>query len=111
MQQAIRAQGSGGHDNDNAPPPAYTPREADQAIDPATFDPDAKAAVVESQPIPQPEVETRAPAERVVVPAPAPAPRQVGYGDAAIPEEEVQLYGYRPTRKPARRAQKKRTFI
>ena len=26
----------------------------------------------------------------------------------AVPEAEVQLYGYRPTRKPARRAQKKR---
>ena len=49
-----------------------------------------------------------APAQETELRERAAAARQVGYGDAAVPEEEVQLYGYRPTRKPARRAQKKR---
>ncbi|TBU37339.1 hypothetical protein BD309DRAFT_629882 [Dichomitus squalens] len=107
IQQAMRVQGNQGHDNDNAPPPAYTPRGTDEAIDPTTFNSDEKGPMPKPQHAPQAEIgaAATAAAERVVVPAPA--PRQVGYGVAAIPEEEVQLYGYRPARKPARRAQKK----
>ena len=112
MQQMTR--GDDAHDN---PPPAYTPRGAD----PVVFDPDAKAPVPEPEaqpsvvvPTPQPEPEVGAEAEaetRLVAPATAlaPAPRQVGYDEAAVPEEEVQLYGYRPARKAPRWAQKKRT--
>ncbi|KAI1785757.1 hypothetical protein LXA43DRAFT_1036433 [Ganoderma leucocontextum] len=100
MQQMTRAYDG----QDNFPPPAYTPRDADQE---AAFNPDAKAPIPESQPSvvapkPEPELETEAEARPV-----APAPRQVGYDEAAVPEEEVQLYSYRPARKAPRRAQKK----
>ncbi|KAI0746062.1 hypothetical protein C8Q76DRAFT_852580 [Earliella scabrosa] len=114
----------------DSPPPAYTPRSTD---DPATtFDPDAKeplpvaevsnvtattnattdAAEPEVQPIAGPEPEPEHEPEREPEPeqrvnAERGTPRPVGYDDTAVPEEEVQLYGYRPTRKPARRAQKK----
>ena len=110
MQQMTR--GDDAHDN---PPPAYTPR----GTDPAAFDPDVRAQVPEPEvqpsvvapaPTPEPEPEVEAEAEtRLVAPATALAPRQVGYDEAAVPEEEVQLYGYRPARKAPRWAQKKRT--
>ncbi|OSD07126.1 hypothetical protein PYCCODRAFT_1464228 [Trametes coccinea BRFM310] len=99
MQQANRA--TEVHDN---PPPAYTPREADievpaekEALKQEPQEPVAGPAVpVQSAADPEPRVGV----ERVVA-------RPVEYPDLPIPEEEVQLYGYRPTRKPARRAQKK----
>ena len=101
MQQMTR--GDDGHDN---PPPAYTPREE---TDLPALDPDAKPPIPEPQPVvvpPKPEVEVVVEAETRPV---APAPRPVGYDEAAVPEEEVQLYGYRPARKAQKWAQKKRT--
>ncbi|TFK81199.1 hypothetical protein K466DRAFT_591396 [Polyporus arcularius HHB13444] len=104
MQQAMATKDPDVHDT---PPPAYSPRTADES-----FIPDAKkaepAAEVAStttteQPAPceaEAEPEQQLGAERAVV-------RQVGYKDAAVPAEEAESYGYRPTRKPARRAQKK----
>ena len=97
MQQATQAQATREHEH---PPPAYTPRSTDE---PAAFA-DAKAPEGEARPEPVEE----APAQETELRERAAAARRVGYGDAAVPEEEVQLYGYRPTRKPARRAQKKR---
>ncbi|KAI0369669.1 hypothetical protein BV20DRAFT_967652 [Pilatotrama ljubarskyi] len=99
MQQANRA--TDVHDN---PPPAYTPRST-EATDTATLPLEKEKA--EELPVAGPtvptvaETEVRVGAERVVV------ARPVAYPDAAIPEEEVQLYAYRPVRTPARRAQKK----
>ncbi|KAI8993871.1 hypothetical protein BD414DRAFT_457058 [Trametes punicea] len=98
MQQANRA--TDVHDN---PPPAYTPRDTEAtgsaslqaAPEKQALDPVAVPAVPTSA-----DSEPRVGIERVVA-------RPVAYPDAPIPEEEVQLYGYRPTRKPARRAQKK----
>ncbi|KAL7281435.1 hypothetical protein ACG7TL_004748 [Trametes sanguinea] len=102
MQQANRA--TEVHDN---PPPAYTPREADievsaekEALKQEPQEPVAGPAVpVQSAADP----ELRVGVERVVA-------HPVEYPDLPIPEEEVQLYDYRPTRKPARRAQKKLGF-
>ncbi|KAI0744262.1 hypothetical protein C8Q80DRAFT_1185902 [Daedaleopsis nitida] len=94
------------HDN---PPPAYTPRSTENL---ASFPEDVKEPVAaapaevpgssaaEPEPEPVPDITHDRGTERA-------GPRQVGYVDKAVPEEEVQLYGYRPTRKPARRAQKK----
>ena len=104
-------------EHDSAPPPAYTPRSADTAD---AFATDRKVA--EPEPV---EVsadvgdlsraQQKKPAlhqvdggnelrERAVS-------RRVGYGDVVVPEVEVQQYGYRSTRKPARRAQKKRMWF
>ncbi|KAH9895078.1 hypothetical protein C8Q73DRAFT_645606 [Cubamyces lactineus] len=96
MQQANRA--TEVHDN---PPPAYTPRstEAESASLEVVAE-KAQQEPVTVPPAPAAEVESRVGVDKVVA-------RPVGYPDAAVPEEEVQLYGYRPTRKPARRAQKK----
>ena len=108
MQQATATRNADMHDS---PPPAYTPRSTDGS---APLDPDAK----ESVPVAAAEVASAATAAEPAASeveselersgAERAATRQVGYGDAAVPEAEVQLYGYRPTRKPARRAQKKR---
>ncbi|KAL1941977.1 hypothetical protein VTO73DRAFT_6507 [Trametes versicolor] len=104
MQQMNRA--TDVHDN---PPPAYTPRETVEAEkmekEKAHSQEQAQevpVAVAEVPSVVEPEPELlRVAAERVVV------ARPTEYPEAAIPEEEVQLYAYRPTRKPARRAQKK----
>lgn len=104
MQQMNRA--TDVHDN---PPPAYTPRETVEAEklekEKAHAQEQAQepVAVAEVPSVVEPEPELlRVAAERVVVARPA------EYPEVAIAEEEVQLYAYRPTRKPARRAQKKR---
>lgn len=111
MQQATRD--GGDREAHDSPPPAYTPRSMDDA---ASYNPDAKEplpvanvpnAVTDAGAV-APEVQAgteRAPEPRVG--AERPTARQVGYDDAVVPQEEVQLYGYRPARKPARRAQKK----
>ncbi|KAI0630105.1 hypothetical protein C8Q77DRAFT_1064304 [Trametes polyzona] len=95
MQQMNRA--TDAHDN---PPPAYTPRETVEVEKPEKEA--ESAAVADASPTPvrvEPEPESRV--------VDRPVPRPVGYVEAPIPEEEVQQYAYRPTRKPARRAQKK----
>ncbi|KAI0762137.1 hypothetical protein BD413DRAFT_585897 [Trametes elegans] len=97
MQQANRATDV----NDN-PPPAYTPRETDAG---AAVDVKAQVDKVEellsgAPPVAEGAAEPVASADKVVV------ARPVVYPDAAVPEEEVQQFAYRP-RKPARRAQKK----
>ncbi|CDO72755.1 hypothetical protein BN946_scf184994.g7 [Trametes cinnabarina] len=97
MQQATRA--TEAHDN---PPPAYTPREADASGSGLKALTEKEEQKQEHVPIAgsAAEPDVRAGVERVVA-------RPVEYPEVPIPEEEVQLYGYRPTRKPARRAQKK----
>ncbi|KAI0665918.1 hypothetical protein C8Q78DRAFT_1083487 [Trametes maxima] len=92
MQQANRA--TEVHDS---PPPAYTPRTTeDAASQVASEKTDVAAASASTAAEPEPRVAV----ERVIA-------RPVTLPEAAVPEEEVQQYAYRPTRKPARRAQKK----
>ncbi|KAH9942518.1 uncharacterized protein BXZ73DRAFT_88063 [Epithele typhae] len=93
-------QGRREHEN---PPPAYTPRHDNADSFPAdTKCPEGPSAEPQSSIVevdaPTVEVEKKEQREKAV------APRQARYAAAAVPEEEMQLYGYR---KPARRAQKK----
>ena len=114
MQQATQAQTGTARvaeaqpqETDN-PPPAYTPREGGPDV--ADFPEDTKVPIEEGEPSRAEQEKPEAVCSVAEEARDRAAPRQVGYVDAAVPEEEVQLYGYRPTRKPARRAQKKREW-
>ncbi|THH29855.1 hypothetical protein EUX98_g4324 [Antrodiella citrinella] len=91
--------------NGEEAPPAYTPREDGKVLDADVKLKLEKTALIE-------EVEE---VPEAVVPSPSTsAPetisRRVGYSEETpVPEQEVKSYGYRPSKKQSRRAQKKGT--
>ena len=95
-------------------PPAYTPREDGEVLDG-----DVKVKLGESsssaskleevvevvEEVPQPEVPQPSSSHEAIS-------RRVGYSEEVpVPEQEVNSYGYRPTKKQSRRSQKKSAFL
>lgn len=93
-------------------PPAYTPREDGEVLDG-----DVKVKLGESsaskleevvevvEEVPQPEVPQPSTSSHEAI------SRRVGYSEEVpVPEQEVNSYGYRPTKKQSRRSQKKSEF-
>ena len=97
--------------NADEAPPAYTPR-----VDGEVIDGDVKvklekmaAAVVEKkvENVEVPQATVPSPSSS----APESLSRRVGYSEEVpVPEQEVQSYGYRPSKKQSRRSQKKGQF-
>jgi hypothetical protein len=83
--------------NEQAPPPAYTPRE----------DRDGEA-----RSFTYPPLESHEPALVAVPPTPVGERplRRVGYDDVPVADQEVNAFGYQPTGARAQRLQKKSTF-
>ena len=78
--------------NEEAPPPAYTPRETDTQTHEEKEKHASGSSTAKSEHVHGPG--------GVVV-------RRVGYEPVPVPEQEVKSYGYRPAKKQSRKGQKK----